>query len=287
MEDGVSPSSWTRPGVLQPMQAKRLLLALLALLTFFIQGCGRIFVYQTPTPVGPGMHYAIDRRFLFNHLVLANSYVSEEIRKLPKEDFQDIQGAHLNCWRFETGDGRRFTAKAWRIEQSLEGTIILRRESMLSDKKDRPARALEIDRIVSLWPIPLRKGEEIILAERMTRDDAGVRIVDIQGRQHLAAPGEAHLIELETEPDYSAYGFDKQGEATGLSASSIDEFLREPGKIVKADEYASVPLSEIKRWEFEKEWPPTAYFVTFAIMLPLQAAALESNPGEPSRCPWD
>jgi len=247
-------------------------------------------VYQSPSADGGGVHYELGGRFLFNHIVLENVDVSKEVYQLPEEHFKSVQGAKLNCWRFETADGRKFTAGDWEIDRFLDGTVILRRtypSRARSDKEGQPVRELKLERIISLWAIPLKKGGEVILAERLAREGSRIRIVDVYGDEHLIEPEETRMIELESEPDYSAYGFDKNGEATGLSASSINEFLHEPGKTVNAGGYVSAPLSAIKRWEFEKEWPPTAFLVVWGIAVPVQIAAFASSAGQPGRCEFD
>ncbi len=249
-----------------------------------------MIVHEAAPPGAGEAGYQSRHRFLFNHLVLGNSEVSRELARLPRDRFKDVRGEGWNCWRVETADGRRFTARDWEIEEVLEGSILLQRDygsTIRSKPKDNPPRTLELDHIQALWPMPLRKGNEVVLAARLALDGADIRVTDVYGVEHRGAPGEFVLIPLGTQPDYGAYGFDRKGEAAGLDTESIESFLRDPGKAVSAAGWVSVPLSKITRWEFEKEWRPTAVLVTFGLQLPLQAMVLESNPGEPGRCAWD
>lgn len=219
-----------------------------------------------------------------------NDEVSRETLRLPKEKFKDIRGANINCWRLETVDGQTITAKDWKIERYIEGTVVLvkvYRHDVSGDAKDRSPRELEIQRIVSLWPIPIKKGENTILAERISTEGSNIRVVDVHGQDYLIAHGEAQLINLKTEPDFLSYGFDGKEEITGLSASLVGDFLRDGRKRVKSDYYTSIPITEIKKLEFEKEWPPTVILVVLGIMLPVGVAALGAQPGQPGRCPFD
>jgi hypothetical protein len=264
------------------------LLTLLALIVPFVLGCGQMVTYRTSSSRPTRTQYEIERRFQLDHVVLSNDGVSKEVHELPEAIFDDVQGAGLNCWRFETADGRKFTAKDWAIDIYVEDTVILRGTGPSRFKEqEQEVRNLEITRIVSLWPIPLRKGEDIIVAQSFSKEQSKLNIVDVYGAQHLVAPAETHLAELRTKFHYPAYGFDMDGEATRITNPTIKEFLQKGMTIANAERYRSVRLSEIKRWEFEKEWPPTALLVLFGIQVPVGIAALGSPPGSPSRCPSD
>jgi hypothetical protein len=259
-------------------------------LLVLLAACGTIFVQQLAPPGTREAGYQTRHRFLFGHLIEENHEVSREIARLPPDRFQDIHGGGWNCWRFETADGRRFTAKDWDLEVALEGTIVLQRDkgsAIRSNTKDHAPRTLALDHIEALWPLPLRRGDEVILARRLAIEGAGMLVTDVYGVEHRWKAGAFILVPLETHPDYEAYGFGPKGEAVGLGTESIESFLRDPGKTVGAEGWASVPLSKITRWEFEKQWLPIVLLLFYGVEAPVNAITLDSSSPEPDRCMSD
>ncbi|MDP3938830.1 MAG: hypothetical protein Q8R92_11955 [Deltaproteobacteria bacterium] len=251
---GSDPAILIRPG---------LLLLLLLLLPGCAQRLNYVAVASDDTVAAPGaperlVGYVVTvEREKWAKPNIGSRAVHREVKKLPRPAFEKARAGIFEqtaCWRFTTADATTWSAEHWTLEAALSDRLVLRERNTPAS---RVVDAQDLQWIESPREFPVQFREHTLRARRVTLEKRERVVQDYYGKVHRAPVGQVRYAPPRGAPPDVVFGVDRDGNAWPIDLPVIRGFIEmNDTSTIVLGSYRTVPLAEIRRWEFDREWGP-------------------------------
>ncbi len=188
--------------------------------------------------------------------------VHREVKKLPKRRFEKAQAGIFEqtaCWRFTTADAGTWSAEQWTLDAALSDRLVLRERGKTAS---RVVDAQDLQWIESPREFPVQLREHTLRARRVTPEKRERVVQDYYGKIHRAPVGEVRYAPPKGAPPDVVFGVDRDGNAWPIDlAVSRGVIEMSDTSTIVLGSYRTVPLGQIRRWEFDREWGPWSYIL--------------------------